>query len=697
MEPKNKLVVPEKPKMCPRTAPSRITQKKEFKSFYADCDDILVIVCALLTDGYNRISLTKSADSLHRDIICVRRRYKTEGLSFAAKTLPRLFQDLLNYLEFGTSSYPGWKLAKGREYPAFMQRLFAEVYDEKTSEADRAKCIDSMYQICAAFKKLKGPYRNSVLRKQLADFVETDIELRYNEFMSDGDLRQIRIMCRDFITAFIKGLDPELPDQGFLPRPGPGATNSPTEKHVRFRPHVLYTQLNDEFPYEEWFYSHPWDLVTGIHKHPFRLKTEEMPTSRFKFVPKTYGKPRGICIEQLETQYLQQALKTVLYKRIEEHPLTKGYINLFDQSVNGGLALRSSLDGYFATIDMKEASDRISRDLVSYLFGGNELFLRKLLALSTRIVDLPDEIRFITEFPTAKFAPMGSALCFPVMSLVHLFLVRAICCHIGRKDLIWDVYVFGDDIIVPSEVVEEVFTYLPKFGMRLNRDKSFYKSRFRESCGLHAYNGVEITPVYFKNIPTTSSTVSEFISCLQCEGHLYSKGFFETSKVLRSLILRESDRFGFKERYVTNEHTIPGFIREDVRLEMPESGFRRRWNKGLGCYEYKVLQFVPVLDELPPLPQDEGLLRWHLTGAETELSVDASGGWTLRGVSGSTIDFKTRWRWLPESALYPLPPLNKVGVNLGRKSTHCRTLPRHRGKLDFARDYLYQLALVGRV
>lgn len=54
---------------------------------------------------------------------------------------------------------------------------------------------------------------------------------------------------------------------------------------------------------------------------------------------------------------------------------------------------------------------------------------------------------------------------------------------------------FGDDMIVPSSQME----YLPEaldtwWSIRLNKEKSYHLSSFRESCGLYAYHGVEITP-----------------------------------------------------------------------------------------------------------------------------------------------------------------------------------------------------------
>lgn len=143
-----------------RRAPSRTAQKSEFKGFYDSVDCIYTIIRSLVLDGFNRHNfLHRSADFLRKDLSTIDRRQTSEGIGFVAKVLPSLFQYLLNYLETGISHYPGFRKASGREYPAFMQQYFAEIYDEKVCEADKAKYVESFYQICVAFKKLKGPYR----------------------------------------------------------------------------------------------------------------------------------------------------------------------------------------------------------------------------------------------------------------------------------------------------------------------------------------------------------------------------------------------------------------------------------------------------------------------------------------------------------------------------------------------------------
>jgi hypothetical protein len=145
-------------------------------------------------------------------------------------------------------------------------------------------------------------------------------------------------------------------------------------------------------------------------------------------------------------------------------------------------------------------------------------------ACSTVTVVLPKVkgFKFIEEMPIKKIAPMGSAICFPIMALVHFALIKAILnrSSIARVNT-RDVYVYGDDIIVNRQCVQAIYDYLPLFGMKINTDKSFSRSYFRESCGLHAYKGAEVTPIRFKCTINSESSPQHLATALRLEEALY--------------------------------------------------------------------------------------------------------------------------------------------------------------------------------
>lgn len=631
------------------------TESEEYARYCLLNEDIVQYTLHILEDVFNMNNLYGRTDYL-RDRETILRRSSHEGLSFITKTLPSLFDSLLVYLETGKSVYPGYKIYPGQLYPAFLQQLVAPIYEDHMSNS-AVLCIEHLYQLCAAFKKLKGPYKKSALIKQLNEFIEVDQSLSSKDW-SDEDLH-ILSKARVLIKKVVKDLNPFdcLQSESFLPRPGPGATNTPTEKHERYHPHVLYAQLCNHFDPNEWYTSQPLNyrghkaylLSDHTDETVSAIKTADYPTSRLKFVHKTFGKARSICIEQLETQWLQQGVRRALYDCIERHPLTKGFVSFTDQSINGLLALQASLyrDGNdFATIDMSSASDRISRELVEFLFQDNVPLLKALLCLSTRVIELPKDLSPNRRWlHTRKYAPMGSALCFPVMGLIHYALVKSIISVKCTTPLhINDIpaWVYGDDIIISKAYAAAVFSTLPHFGMKLNESKSFCKSLFRESCGVHAYDGVDITPVQFKTIAHNPLSMNEIVSALQNEAVLFKKGYVQTSNFILNK-LQDIKGLG-KLPVVSEKSAVLGIIRDDETATRGRCYYslRRRWNLDWQRYLYKARVISVVNDrDAPPLDDCEYYLRKLVEKSHYARKID-----------GSSTSLTVKWKWLPDSAFF---------------------------------------------
>lgn len=233
--------------------------------------------------------------------------------------------------------------------------------------------------------------------------------------------------------------------------------------------------------------------------------------SRLIVVPKTVLKDRTICAEPATLMYYQKGVQRLLYNYICRHPYLGRRIPLRDQTRNGRLALLSSASAWrwngpwdehtCSTIDLSSASDRLSWTVVRSLFAHTPL-LRHLWATRSREVLLPDG-RVI---PLAKFAGMGSALCFPIQSIVF-----AACCEEAarsepRSFATWSV--FGDDIICHASIHERVCENLTRLGLVINTAKTFSGTHpFRESCGVEAYDGVDVTPVTFTGLAATSEGI----------------------------------------------------------------------------------------------------------------------------------------------------------------------------------------------
>lgn len=596
-------------------------------------------------------------------------RLEHEGASFATKTLPILFSGLLGYLEEGTSIYPGFKMKRGANYPLFLNRLFAIVIKASGTceiDHDEIPAIKCIYQIAVSFKKIKGPYRESILLEKFMQFVDVDAELDLLDLNIETDpiLSNSIALCGEFIKSI--DLDNAI---AFIPRPGPGATATPRDKCDRFEPHTIYKQIDSVLPYEEWFYSHPWDVVDQSRTF-LRLKKRAVrsPWSRFHFVQKKVDEPRGICIEENEMQFYQQAFRRGLQYYMKRDKLISKRIVFSNQAINAQLALTASADREMATLDESEASDRIARKLVELHFKSNSELCDAIMALSTKYIEPPFELTKILRqmdplkyLPvcTNKYAPMGSALCFPIMSLIHFFLIRAIILQSNENGRVADskkVYVYGDDIVVPSLYAPLIYEKLPRYGMKLNKNKSFYKSFFRESCGMHAYKGTEITPVFMKHTPE-HTTADSLLSCLKVESDLYVRGYFFTSGFMKTRMLKSFKYLQLIDVEVPETSIIIGFKRPSPsNTPFINKRFKKRWNELLHCYEYRIPSLIKKSIEEPIKKQCSAYLRWFALHPKQDVKIcpDVDSEVIVHSVEDTpTIGgFYLKWKWKPRSALY---------------------------------------------
>jgi hypothetical protein len=172
--------------------------------------------------------------------------------------------------------------------------------------------------------------------------------------------------------------------------------------------------------------------------------------------------------------------------RVRQRQTTK---YLEDRGLHPGLFSVGA--GKLATLDLKDASDLLTLELVERLFPGN--WVEALKACRSESTVLPDG-RLVA---LRKHAPMGSAVCFPVMALC----VWAVLTALAPRSVKSTILVYGDDIVVPSFMAEDAMTVLEAIGLIPNRNKSFLKGPFRESCGEEFVHGCRVTPVYLRTNP----------------------------------------------------------------------------------------------------------------------------------------------------------------------------------------------------
>ncbi len=503
-----------------------------------------MLVQALLTDASRDLDL-----SVERDQQRIADRCEHEGFSFLTITLPQLSDSLERGLESGTFTCPSNFSRHGR-LPRFMGGFFKRVFD-KDGKLLTNSCPYSVYwirQICRFFKKPKidcSPSRN---RKAEEHFLEVE-----------GELRRMTplIERKDDVLDKISGIVwsqvfPELDYLDLVCHHGPGVTADRRLSNERHRISKWNHRSELTFPsdlhvYPNYGYaaraSSTGEGIECVDGPKFLELRDELPV-RVVFVPKTQTAPRVIAIEPSHVQYMQQSVKDYVYKVIESHSLTRHSIRFLDQSVNQRLAYRSSIDKRLATLDLKDASDRVHLHLVQRIFKTSGLlpFLEDARSLHATLPDGRNMVLF-------KYASMGSALCFPVEAMVFYTLIqsamhqldgiRPSSSSIKKFSSMIDVY--GDDIIVPVDYADVVVRYLESYALKVNVNKSFRFSHFRESCGADYYKGIPVNPVYAREYPHDNSQHWEpntVMSWVATADLFYIRGMWVVAQEIRDMVCR---------------------------------------------------------------------------------------------------------------------------------------------------------------
>jgi hypothetical protein len=466
-----------------------------------------------------------------RDRREIANRARSEGLGFFTKSLPKLGKALDRALSSGERlQCSGFKLKRGTQLPEFFGTLFRCIFDETGRERSDAcpMVLGQLRQLLFVLYKLKLPYDEETAARTVQQFAEVDASLDWHPDSLDEGTTSILQTARGIIFRVLSGLC----SRDICPSHGPGAVAT-GEVGVEKR---VFTQLDDSietwYPFTEYFrfnLTHVADTVQDIQS----LKSVKAGTAKVVLVPKDSRGPRIISCEPLSNQWIQQGQKDVIVRRLESHNLTRGQVNFTDQTVNRDLAMSGSLGGTTCTLDMKEASDRVSLNLVACLFPRD--WLEALLASRSYDTRLPNG----TVIRLKKFAPMGSAVCFPVEAFIFWALTVSIVMHTRGLSLARarrTVYVYGDDIICSCDDQAAIRQLLPKFGLLLNEDKCCTARFFRESCGCDAYKGVDVTPLRISAVWCSHLRAGPYDSYVAYSNAAYLRGYYALSEFLENRI-----------------------------------------------------------------------------------------------------------------------------------------------------------------
>jgi hypothetical protein len=326
-----------------------------------------------------------------------------------------------------------------------------------------------------------------------------------------------------------------------------------------------------------------WDPARGVSSR----------SSLLDFAFKNLKTARSICMEPNTLMYFQQAILAHAKEYIRNGPLSR-FITIEYQSNNRRSAFLGSINGFVDTIDLSSASDSLSLQLVKEVFPPS--WLIPMLATRSESVIVPTDLLFeyLMEGPhdgddylevrpnastgefemkVKKFAPMGSALCFPTQCL----LFACVCIYAASIDIYEDsntdaeflswltpdrilraclsfrndmnrvatgqyqpLNVYGDDICLDRKLTDKVTAILTSLGFVVNKEKSFVGDQaFRESCGGFFLSGSDITPLYFTIEKVRGKlTPSHVVSHVQLINKCWDRGYRNLYRFLRHELMK---------------------------------------------------------------------------------------------------------------------------------------------------------------
>jgi len=539
------------------------------------------------------VGLKRPEKCLARDLRTIEHRYSLEHTRFVTVSLPELGRSFdLSLASDAPFVFLGFKSHKG--LPCFMGDLFARVFnaDGLLLEDPSADAVRAIRQICYLFYKLDLPFDEEVVARKLNDFVEVDASLPQvldSESLSPNTSCVIQraryLLDRLFRDETFSHTGRRFNPWDISPRHGPGSVATGEGPHRKFRWGRFYRELDAKYPYTEYMYfnySHLCDRLT----HFENLKEFDFGKAKVALVPKDSRGPRLISMEPLEYQFLQQGLGSALVKWIENHPLTSGYVNFTDQNVNRVRAQRASINRVYDTLDMKDASDRVSLGLVSAVFP--QPLLDCLLALRTRATRLPDG----REVTLNKFAPMGSALCFPVESLLFWALATSILgprkFRVQGRYRHLETYVYGDDLIVPHGALEIIKPIFEELHLQFNGAKCCTGKFFRESCGMDAFRGEDVSPIRVKHY---GSSPTQLVALTAYANAFAAKNLQRTAELFFGRVEEETGPLTYAQ---PGQLSLSRHGADEVKNSLMNMQCELRINVDLQRIEFASLQPSPV-------------------------------------------------------------------------------------------------------
>ena len=311
--------------------------------------------------------------------------------------------------------------------------------------------------------------------------------------MQDGycsDPQMARI--QDFVGAcrkHVRRILGPVPDRLDLARFGPGATFE--SKGFDCVDVTIGDKITNNFAHTSESHAvvrHTLD-GTALDRYANQVsRLTQVRGNRFTTVPKNAKTSRGICIEPGANVYCQLGVGGHIRSRLKRVGIDLDH----GQHLHARLAQEGSARDLWCTIDLQSASDTVCKELVKLLLPESWYLL--LNSLRSPLTQVKGKWHALE-----KFSSMGNGFTFELETLIF----GVIAAEASQGVLGHNVFVYGDDIIVPNDSYRDVVAALRFFGFTPNASKSYATSPFRESCGGQFFAGLRVTTCKLEEFPNS--------------------------------------------------------------------------------------------------------------------------------------------------------------------------------------------------
>lgn len=606
-------------------------------------------------------------NSLTKDYLWIEKLVNTRGASFimidmpeAGKVVDQAFQEGRLWAALLPETFG--KIVNHRR--EFLSGLMSKVFDDDgfLLKPTDTKAVNLLRQVLYLAKKVERDCSDAAILAEVEEFAKIDIGLRSasldwlsdtlvfperrlhlrdgfrgcGDLFSDRDRIPVRLLSHiQTVADIIISRYPAVDWRTFEPRHGPGAVADGGRAVDKYRFPNWPAKLENTFSFS--YFGQPREDL-HLAESDYIPSTHEPPVRLFA-VPKTLKGPRMIASEPMAHMYLQ--LGAMRWFRDNMPRPLRISIDFKSQSHSRDYCLEASRSyNQIATVDLSAASDRLSCWVVERVFRSNPTILTALHACRTRWLYNATAVGEPFFMKLKKYAPMGNGTTFPVQSIVYAIVAIACTlyemntkvsyqsiCRVARH-----IRVFGDDIIMPSSAVASLVTALTHLELKVNRKKTFTVGPFRESCGMDAFDGVDVTPIKVRDL-SLGTTADSIVSWIDHSKNAARKGLpilcshmeAQIPPELRSLLPRSQRNLGC----LTLWSYFPGIV----------EGGKRRYNRRL--FRNEVLGLQAANKDVRRKRESYGNLLQYFVEAPPPDSF-----WT----SGFTVRRRSliRKRWVPE-------------------------------------------------